>query len=428
MRWRPSTLRWVRHEPTPHFRFGCLAMSVRGLPELGPVQGSSASAETWRQGWAEYLHYRGDPVAVMSQAGAADDSFVMGPVFAALYRTLAGAPNSSRLLVADAKRARSRVASSPRRERAHVQALERLLAGEFTAAANAWDEIAATDGDFAALRFAHDIYLHVGDAERRLASSSKAVEAWRGEPGWGFVASQHAFSLEEVGRYDEAEELGRAALSLDPDDLWARHALAHVYESTDDTAAALELLQGSVERWSAQDLLATHIWWHLAVRLLASGDAPAALEIFDERAPHATTAFTLCDQASLLWRLELAGCRAGDRWEALADGWDAVEERHTCAFLDMHAALVFARVSDHRGANRWFDALAARPSHRSENDATFDQVVKPLAEALRSHFSGDTASLVRTVDGLGASLSRIGGSIVQRDLVTLTPRATEVSA
>ncbi len=401
-------------------------MTVRGLPELGPVQGSSASAETWRQGWAEYLHYRGDPVAVMSQAGAADDSFVMGPVFAALYRTLAGAPSRSPLLSADAGRADARAAGAPRRERAHVQALERLLAGEFTAAADAWGEIAVTDGDFAALRFAHDIHLHVGDAARRLALSTRAVEAWQGRTGWGFVAGQHAFALEEVGRYVEAAELGRAALSLDPDDLWTRHALAHVYESTHDTAASLDLLQGSVERWSVQDLLATHIWWHLALRLLVSGDTAAALEIFDERVPHATTAFTLCDQASLLWHLELAGCCVGDRWEALADGWDAVEERHTCAFLDVHAALVFARVSDHRGASRWFDALAARPSQRSENDGTFDRVVKPLAEALRRHFSGDAASLARTVDELGASISRVGGSVLQRNLVTLTRPTAEV--
>ena len=56
------------------------------------------------------------------------------------------------------------------------------------------------------------------------------------------MVGQHTFALEEVGRYDEAEELGRAALGLDPDDLCARHALAHVYESTDDTPAARELL------------------------------------------------------------------------------------------------------------------------------------------------------------------------------------------
>ena len=363
----------------------------------------------------------------MSQAGVADRSFVMGPVFAVVYRVLAGTPSSSTALVGDLERARERAGGAPERERAHLRALELLVAGEFSAAARVWDEIAAAGRDFAAVRFAHDVYLHVGEAQARVVSSGRALGAWDGEPGWGFVAGQHAFALEEVGRYAEAEELGRHSLRLDPDDLWARHALAHVYESTDDTAAALDLLQGSVERWSAQDLLAVHIWWHLAVRLLASGDTAGALAVFDDCRSDATTAFALCDQTSLLWRLELAGCDAGDRWDDLAQSWDGVAERHTCAFLDMHAAFAFARRPGHRGARRWFDGLTERRFVGSENDTTFRDVVAPLAEALRCYGAGDLDGYVRIVDRLGPSSSRIGGSIVQRGLITLT-RDAAVSA
>ena len=393
------------------------------MPDLGPVQGEPASVEAWRRGWEQYLHYRGDPVAVMSDAGRDDESFVMGPLFAALYRVLAGTPVGSPALAADVERVRDRAAGSADRERGHVRALEILVSGEFTAAAGAWDEVAAAEQDFAAVRFAHDVYLHVGDDVGRLASSSRAMEAWRDEPGSGFVAGQHAFALEEAGRYDEAEHFGRHALRLDPDDLWARHALAHVYESTDDTPAALDLLEGSVERWSGQDLLATHIWWHLALRLLASGDTAGALAVFDERQPHADTAFQLCDQTSLLWRLELAGGDGGDRWDELADRWDEVAERHTCAFLDLHAALSFTRRPDHPGAGRWFDGLRTRPPGASENDVTFTRVVEPLVEAFRSYGRGRHDHFAPIVDELGGSISRIGGSIAQRDLIFLTRQA-----
>ena len=398
-------------------------MSVAGLPDPGLVQGEPTSVEAWERGWEQYLHYRGDPVAVMSEAGARDGSFVMGPVFAAVYRVLAGTPPNSAPLAADADRCRERAGDSTERERAHVRALELVLAGEFTGAVRAWHQIALGERDFAAVRFAHDVSLHAGDLDGRLATSSHAVKAWRGEPGWGFVAGQHAFALEESGRYDEAEELGRQALSLDPDDLWARHALAHVYESTDNTPAARELLERSVERWSAQELFATHIWWHLALRLLAAGDWAGALAVFDERRPHAKTAFQLCDQTSLLWRLELAGCDAGDRWDGLADGWDGVAERHTCGFLDVHAALAFTRRPGHPGARRWFDGLEEREAGASENDITFSEVVNPLVEAFRSYGEGSCARFVRLVDRLGSSVSRIGGSIAQRDLITLTRRA-----
>ena len=403
-------------------------MSVACLPELGPLQGEPASIEAWERAWEQYLHYRGDPVAVASEAGERDESFVMGPVFAAVYRVLAGCPPGSPALTADAGRAQARAARSSDRERAHVTALEMLLAEEFTGAARRWDQIAAGERDFAAVRFAHDLYLHVGDDVGRLSSSSHAEEAWRGEPGWGFVAGQHAFALEEVGHYGQAEELGRAALDLDPDDLWARHALAHVYESTDNTPAALRLLAASAERWNAQELLATHIWWHLALRLLASGDAAGALAVFDARQPHASTAFQLCDQTSLLWRLELVGCDTGNRWDALADRWDGVVERHTCGFLDVHAALAFARRPDHPGARRWFQGLDQRGVGTSENDRTFLDVVVPLAHAFRAYAAGDTDRFVGVVDDLGRSARWIGGSIAQRDLINLTRRAAGAGA
>ena len=416
--------------PSQHDRLapirGCSQMSVAGLPDPGPVEGKPVSVLAWAQAWEQYLHYRGDPVAVTSEAGERDESFVLGPVFAAVYRVLAGTPSGSPALVADAGRARSRASGSGDRERAHLRALELLVAGEFTHAARTWDGIALSGRDFAAVRFAHDVYLHVGDDRGRLNSSTHAEEAWRGQPGWGFVAGQHAFALEEVGRYDEAEELGRAALDLDPDDLWTRHALAHVFESTNDTPAALELLEGSVNVWNSQELLATHIWWHLALRLLASGDSGGALAILDERQPHASTAFQLCDQTSLLWRLELAGCETGERWDALADRWNGVAERHTCGFLDLHAALAFARRPDHPGAHRWFRGLAERGAATTENDRTFMEVVAPLAHAFRAYAAGDTDRFVGVVDGLGQSARWIGGSIAQRDLITLTRQAAGV--
>ena len=185
------------------------------------------------------------------------------------------------------------------------------------------------------------------------------------------------------------------------------------------------------------------------MRLLASDDAAGALAVFDEREPHADNAFQLCDQTSLLWRLELAGCDVGDRWDALADQWDEAAERHICAFLDVHAALAFARRPGHPGAARWFDGLRARcgamvgedraggfggtagESDRggdndrifSENERIFIKVVVPLSDAFRGYAAGDADGFVALADALGSSTRRIGGSIAQRDLIALTRRA-----
>jgi hypothetical protein len=230
----------------------------------------------------------------------------------------------------------------------------------------------------------------------------------------------HSFALNEVGRFDAAEAAGRRALDADPLDLWARHALAHVYEDRTDSVASLELLEQTEDVWSAQDLLATHIWWHLALRLLALGDVDRVLSIFDAQLGSATTPFRLCDMSSLLWRMELDGADVGDRWAVLADRWDAVVERHTCGFLDLHAALTFLRDPLHPGGRRWFDGLRNRPRGDAEIDAIFAEVVQPLVEGFRARAAGDLVAFHTTLDRLGQSTHRIGGSNAQRALITLT--------
>lgn len=417
-------------------RFGCqLACS------------DPASPAAWDEAWERYLHFRGSPLGALADASQHDDEFVLGPVMTGLYSVLAGTPLDAPVVVDSLDRARRRVHADDRRGLGHLEAFEHVCRGDFTAAADAFARQAgptgptnpsgaSAGGDFAALRFAHDLYLHVGAAERRCAAEAELLAAWPADdPHRGFLSGMHAFSLTEVGRHDEALRLGTEALAADPEDLWARHALAHVFENADDTPRSLELLADTVDLWADQDLLAVHIWWHLGLRLIASGDIAEALAVFDARLPDASTAFQLCDQTSLLWRAEHAGARIGgrwdeladrsdpaaepcgepaDRWDVLADRWDQVAERHTCAFIDLHAALAYIRSPLHPGADRWFAGLAAREHKGHEIDDVFAGVAIPLITALRD---GDPSAFA---DGaLLAAVHRIGGSEAQRRIVPM---------
>ncbi len=390
-----------------------------------PIDSSSPEAvEAWNAAWKAAMHFTGDPFEILATANLDDDVFSLGSVFCGVYRILGGTPLDAPELRADLERAQQR-ADSPR-ERAHVGALEHLVAGEFTLAAKHWDQIVGSGHDFAAVRFAHDIYLHVGDSPRRLHSSQRAVDRWLPDDPWrSFVVGQHAFSLEEAGFYREAEELGWQSLEADPLDLWALHALAHVYETIEDQAKSLDLLLGREHTWSAQDQLAVHIWWHLALRLIDDGKYDETLQIHDTLVPISTTPFRLCDLTSMLWRLELNGVDVGDRWVNLADAFAARPERHTSGFLDLHAAMVYARQPDHLGAQEFFDGvLTSHADSVAENDDTFRRIVAPLVDAIRTSSANPrrAATLFESVD---ARLHRIGGSIAQRDIVTLTKESLE---
>ena len=226
------------------------------------------------------------------------------------------------------------------------------------------------------------MYLHDGDADGRLRSSQAAITGWqRGERGHSVVAGQLSFAYEELGDYAEAERWGRISLDDDPGDVWARHALAHVYESEGRHDDSMALLGDANSDWPERALFANHLWWHYAIRALANGDTAAAIDVLDHRLG-SVSAFDLCDTTSLVWRMELAGLDVAARWRLLAEQWTTIEERHTSAFIDVHTAMVYAAVDCTEAARFWAGLDASHVVGDSENDVTFQTVVKPLAMPL----------------------------------------------
>jgi tetratricopeptide (TPR) repeat protein len=389
-----------------------------------PVVGGHAGVDAWNRAWEQLLHFEGDPIATLADVNEHDDRFVLGSAFTAMYSILGGVPHDAPIIVASCARGRERLGNDER-ERRFVEAAELVVRGNFTRAAAVLDTISAERADLAAVRLAHDIYLHVGNTEARLRSTRAAIRQWpSGATGASFVHGQHAFALEEAGLFDEAERVGRDALEADPLDLWARHALAHVYQSTNDLDAGFALLGESVHVWSRQESLAAHIWWHLALLHLEAGQIDTILDIHDRLLPDANSPFRLCDLTSTLWRLELLGHDVGDRWRPVADRWAMTTERQTSAFLDVHAAMAFARCPDHDGAASWSEGLSTAWEHDgSENADTFRYVVRPVAAAVAAYARGDFADSSALFDVVSKRTAQVGGSNVQRDILTATHRA-----
>lgn len=378
------------------------------------IGGSPESIVAWNRAWDRFLHFTGDPLELLTDANEHDPDFVMGSVLATVYTVTAGSPLDAPTIVDSMARIESR--STPDLQQRHLPPLRALVAGDFSNAADQWGQLAAHDGDLVAYRFAHDVFLHVGEAPGRLRWSEETLERNTMPAGHNFIEGMHAFTLNEVGRFDEARQFGERSLAADPLDLWARHALAHIYEDTDDQVAPFELMEATSSLWEGQDALALHLWWHLALRFLAVGRIDDAFALYDAHVDDATTPFRLCDMTSLLWRLDLRGHDPGERWDVLADRWTDVAERHTCGFLDLHAALVFLQRPDHPGAAVWFAGLEARPDRGAEIDDIFESVAKPLVAALR-------ATDPDALDELAPSLHRIGGSNAQRHIISLTAGA-----
>lgn len=408
----------------PSTTFGPVTTTGRATDEFGqPVSAADpATVDVWRAAYDRMLCFTGDPFEILVPLNETDDRLVMGPVFTVAYRLLGGVNPADPAVVGELAMLDRRAEGADERERGHIEAVRLLHAGEFLAAAERWDAVTRQwPEDFTAFRFVHDVCLHIGDDTLRLPSAERAAVTWPARSrAAGLAGGLLAFSLEEVGRYDEAEEVGRRALAVDPGDLWTRHALAHVYESTDRHADSLDLLQSTSARWSHQDLLANHMWWHVGLRLTNHGDLTNAHKVLRDHL-RSTTAFGLADSTSLMWRLRLAGLDVdATRWQTEADRWMANANLNTCGFLDLHAAIALAAAPGAVAADQFWDGALAEHPGASYNDTTFRQVVVPLTVGFRALGDGDRPRAHALLAPTSAALHRIGGSVVQREIVGRT--------
>lgn len=177
-------------------------------------------------------------------------------------------------------------------------------------------------------------------------------------------------------------------------------------------------------------MLSNHVWWHLGLRLLEHGDLDGALAVLDDHLA-STTAFGLSDATSLLWRIDLVSGDAldtTDRWQVLADHWADNAQRHTCGFLDLHAALAFAAVGEHRAADAFWEGVPA--SHAvgdAYNDVTFRDTVVPLVAGIHAVGRLELSEAAELLRSVVPTLHRIGGSVVQRDIVHRTLAAVDAA-
>lgn len=327
-----------------------------------------------------------------------------------------------RELVASARAAHHNALGRARddRERAYVAALGSWLDGEPLGAADTLDSVAETaPQDALAVKLAHQIRFMAGDTAGMLAGLTRQAPAFAGTEAEAAVLGCHAFALEEAGRYQRAELVGRQALALDPNDAWGRHAVAHVLEMTGRSREGAAWLSATTEHWAHSNNFGFHLHWHHALFLMEEGRNSEALGLYDHRirASHTDDFRDIANAAALLARLEFEGIAVGDRWQELADFAGARVDDGCLVFADLHYALALA------GANRFGEAgdlvvgLVDRGREPSgSDDRTAGTVGARVAEAVLAFRMGAYGKAADLLWSTRAHLPEIGGSHAQRDL------------
>lgn len=356
--------------------------------------------------WA-YVGFGREPGVPLKRALQLDPAMPMALCLQGYFMHLMGVPG----LVAKAQKAFASVSqlTTNSREKAHAAALGAWCEGELERACAAFEEILRQwPRDILALKLANYLYFYLGDAANVRDSAARVLPAWdAGTPGYSHVLALHAFGLEESGDYAAAEETGRRATGLDPADPWAVHAVAHVMEMQDRAAEGVAWIEALAAHWGEKNFFRFHLWWHLALMHWSAGRPADALRLYDSHVwgEGSSENLSLCNDISLLARLELSGLEVGTRWDALAAVVREQSGDSVLPFVQAHYALALGEISplEKQGSAKRIHAI----------------VGEALCESMMAWRGRDYRRVSERLAPVRAELWRVGGSHAQRDLFAL---------
>ena len=398
---------------------------IHGLP-ISTASAQAASA--FDRAIVGYLKYRADLPARMAEVFAADGEFGLAHClkgyFAMLSYKQANVPTAMEAVQA----ARRLSANATPREQAHVVALDAWIGGDLDRALVIWEEILrAHPLDVLAFRLAHFNNFWLGRPQEMRASAERVAPKWgRDLVGYGTLLSCQCFALEECGDYAKAEPAGRAAIEIDPGDIWGTHAVAHIMEMQGRHAEGIAWLDELERHWDGGNNLLHHLWWHRALFHLERREFDAVLDLYDTRFRNLISPLTQAqpdlyidvqNAASMLFRLELLGGDVGSRWTEIADKAEVRIGDCLSAFTLPHWMMALAATGRDAAAQRMLASMRAFGTSAGTVNRIVGQVALPVCEAVLAHRQGDHARAVALMRPVLVDMHQLGGSHAQQDVL-----------
>lgn len=373
--------------------------------------------------------------AKLERAIEADPDFGLPHAAMARVRQLEGDAPGAR---ASADRARELLLNGTSREQRHGEIFSLLVNGRGQdALALLREHLGEAPRDALALSPACGVFGLIGFSGRvgrepeQLDLLEPLVSAY-GEDWW-FLTS-YAFALVETGDWIRGRACMERSLAIEPRSAHGAHIFAHALYEAGENQTALAYLADWMPGCSPHAPLNCHLWWHVALLQLMTGDPDSMWQTYDAHcAPSVSVSPAInvvSDGVSLMWRAGLAG--AASETPAAAAGperWNAVRQFSAekfpapMVFVDTHQAMALAAAGDETGLETYLEAL-----ERADRDGKLPagHVPADLGRAFSAYARKDWADAVRRLESVWPAVVRIGGSRAQRDLVRNTLLAAYV--
>ncbi|WJX93746.1 hypothetical protein P8452_75236 [Trifolium repens] len=250
--------------------------------------------------------------------------------------------------------------------------------------------------DLVSLKRAQVICFYMGRPDLSL---SLVLQVLSQNEGHNYVYGMLAFSFLEVGRMSDAEEAAKRGYEINKQDIWAQHALCHVFQYQCRLKEAVKFMEGCSSSWSScSSFMLTHNWWHVALCYL-EGNAPMkrVLEIYDHYIwkeldkTDAVSAEVYLNAAGLLLRLCVRGemDTIGDRLKILAECLTNQANWYIDWHLDVLTVWALAKTGEFCKAEDLLKGIKHRISRMTKKKQQLMLQGTVLAEALYAYGKGN---------------------------------------
>jgi tetratricopeptide (TPR) repeat protein len=306
------------------------------------------------------------------------------------------------------------------REKLHIAALKAWIQGDHIGALQRWEAILEDcPRDILAIRLAQFMTSYLGNSRGICDSIERVFPRWDEKvPGYSYLLGCYAYGLEEDNHYSQAERMGRAAIEMDPHDLWAAHAVTHVMEMEGRPRDGIAWVAELENQWSQCNNFVFHLKWHCALFHLALQDFDRVLAVYDReiRAESTDEYLDIANAASVLWRLEQANVDIGQRWLELAERASTHIQDHLFVFADLHYMLAMAANPPSNAATQFLESCRAFAKTGGGTQAhVMDDVGLAIAQAIVANRQGAYAEAADHLFSRRKLIYRVGGSRAQRD-------------
>ncbi len=363
-----------------------------------------------------FLSYQPKATNILAAADADPDCALANAYAALLWMFLEApvAPQKAAPYIARAQAARKGITE---REALIIDAAAAWTLGDVPELLEICDRITADHPrDMAVLKLAQYHLFNLGDATGMLRMALKAL------PQAEDIAYAHgmiAFGYEQCHLISRAETAARHAMTLQHDEAWAHHAIAHVMLTEGRVAEGAAFMESVAETWGGlNSFMRSHNWWHLALFYISLGRHDEVRTAYDTHVWGLAKDYSQ-DQVgatSLLARMEFAGVDVGERWGDVAGHIAARGADTVNPFLTLQYLYALARTGRPE-AQPMMQAIKARAQDTAQHDhIAWRDVALPAAQGIVAHSTGDWNTAITQMARALPRMSECGGSHAQRDL------------